>query len=432
MTSINLNSAGAALLLAATLLGTTACATQPVTANAGVAPALAAVTHEALTLTTPTGPIAGTLQMPAARLPVPVALIIAGSGPTDRDGNTPALPGKNNSLRMLADGLAARGIASLRYDKRGIAGSRAAAGAEQDLRFTHYVDDATAWARQLRADSRFSTVTVVGHSEGSLIGMIAAREAQADGYVSIAGAGRKPAEIIAEQLSGQVPEEMLRQSQRVLDQLSRGETPDSVPPALFALFRPSVQPYMISWFQFSPVDEIAKLTIPVLILQGSTDIQITEKDAELLADAHPAARQITIEGMNHVFKAAPADRAEQLRIYSDSTLPIVPRLLEEIGTFISAVPKHVVVHTTEPFFGPDKVKHFFVSAFIESASFGALQAAGADRDLALAGALGATAAAGVGREIYDRRTKGEFSIRDLGWDAAGAAAALLILTRTQR
>src|ERR1043165_3945869 len=87
---------------------------------------------DTVTLTTPTGALHGTLLVPASTRPVPLAVIIAGSGPTDRDGNSPMLQGKNNSLKMLAEGLAARGIASVRYDKRGIAGSAKAGGNEVD------------------------------------------------------------------------------------------------------------------------------------------------------------------------------------------------------------------------------------------------------------------------------------------------------------
>src|SRR5262245_27814461 len=144
-------------------------------------------------LTTATGTIAGTLTVPATPGKVPVALIIAGSGPTDRDGNTSALPGKNDAYKLLAAGLANGGIASVRYDKRGIGESQAAAsGGEAALRFDMYIDDAAAWVDQLRRDARFSKVIVVGHSEGSLLGMIAARKAKADGFVSIAGPCRAP------------------------------------------------------------------------------------------------------------------------------------------------------------------------------------------------------------------------------------------------
>src|SRR5437763_1110614 len=190
-------------IIAASCVGFAACSTK--SPETEMNPAPLAITNEEDTLKTPTGDIFGTLELPAAKQPVPVALIIAGSGPTDRNGNTPALPGSNNSLKMLADGLAARGIASLRYDKRGIAASRAAMTTEADLRFNNFIEDAEAWTKQIRADKRFSTITVIGHSEGSLIGMVAAREAGADGYVSLEGAGRKAQDILAEQLKSQLP-----------------------------------------------------------------------------------------------------------------------------------------------------------------------------------------------------------------------------------
>src|SRR5690606_11236335 len=126
---------------------------------------------------------------PAGGAPSPVVLIIAGSGPTDRDGNSPLLPGQNNSLRLLAEGLAQRGIATLRYDKRGIAESANAELREADLRFNTYVDDAAALLSRLHDDARFSRVSVVGHSEGALIAVMAAQKAAVDAIVSIAGAG---------------------------------------------------------------------------------------------------------------------------------------------------------------------------------------------------------------------------------------------------
>lgn len=291
------------------------------------------------TLVTPTGTIHGTLELPSATKPVPVVLIIAGSGPTDRNGNSRALPGSNNSLKMLADGLAAHGIASLRYDKRGIAESAGAAGKEEDLRFDMYVADAEAWLKQLRADKRFSTVSVAGHSEGSLIGMIAAREAGADGYVSLEGAGRKPSDIIVEQLAPQLPPEMLATSKHLLDLIAAGAPPDTttVPPMLMGLFRPSVRPYMISWFKYDPAVEISKLKVPALIVQGTTDIQTSMTDAKALAAGYPAGRFLTVEGMNHVLKSAPPGRAEQGPAYSDPTIPVVPKLIDEMSSFVNGL-----------------------------------------------------------------------------------------------
>jgi hypothetical protein len=325
---------GATLLCAA-------CATQSATPgdNAMNTAAPLAITQEEVTLQTPTGEVFGTLELPAARTPVPVALIIAGSGPTDRNGNTPALPGSNNSLKMLADGLAARGIASLRFDKRGIAASRAAMTSETDIRFSHFIDDAEAWVRQLRADKRFSTITIVGHSEGSLIGMVAAGEAGADAFVSLEGAGRKAQDILTEQVKPQFTPELFAQTQRILAALSAGSIPDSVPPVLAPLFRPSVIPYLISWFKYDPAVEIGRLSIPVLIVQGTTDIQTSMTDANALAAGNPSARFIQMEGMNHILKEVSGDRIAQIPKYGDPSLPVVPKLLDEIAAFIKSAPK---------------------------------------------------------------------------------------------
>ena len=302
-------------------------------------PAPTSIVEQETTLATATGNILGTLELPAARFPVPVVLIIAGSGPTDRNGNSAVIPGQNNSLEMLADGLAARGIASLRYDKRGIAASRAAAQKEADLRFTHFIQDASEWVRMLRADPRFSTITIAGHSEGSLIGMVSAREAGADGYVSIAGVGRKAPEVLSEQLSAQVSPEVLAQVGGIMEKIEKGEKPDSVPPFLNALFRPSVQPYLTSWFAYDPAGEIARLTVPVLIVQGTTDLQVKVKDADALAAANPRAKLIVIEGMNHVLKNSQGTIAEQMPAYSDPKLPVVPRLIDEVAAFVKGLPQ---------------------------------------------------------------------------------------------
>ena len=195
------------------------------------------------------------------------------------------------------------------------------------------------------------------------------------------------------------------------------------------LFRPSVLPYLVSWFKHDPAVEIAKLEMPVLIIQGTTDIQTSMEDAKLLAAANPKARFVAIEGMNHILKEVSGDRMAQLPKYGDSTLVVVPKAIDEIAAFISSIPKR---SAHDSWFGPDKIKHFFISAFIESVAFSSLQAIGAGRDVAFAGALATTAAFAFGREVHDQRTKGIFSVPDLTWDAAGAGAAALVLRSTQR
>jgi pimeloyl-ACP methyl ester carboxylesterase len=265
---------------------------------------------------------------------MPVVLLISGSGPTDRDGNSPLLPGKNNSLKMLAEGLAMNGIASLRYDKRGVGESARAVTSEADLRFETNIDDAAAFCEQLRADKRFSSVVIAGHSEGSLIGMVAAKKCNASVFISIAGAGRPASDILRIQLAGKLPPALATQSEAILKDLEAGKTTEKPPAELFALYRPSVQPYMISWFRYDPAKSIAELSVPVLIIQGTTDIQVNVDDAKRLAAANPHAKLLIVEGMNHVLKSVSSDKTKQAASYSDPTLMLAPDLLMNIVDFV--------------------------------------------------------------------------------------------------
>jgi pimeloyl-ACP methyl ester carboxylesterase len=301
-------------------------------------------TDTAIELAVPGGRVSGSLLMPApVNGQVPVALIIAGSGPTDRDGNSPGPAGKRNSHRMVAEALAAQGIASVRYDKRGVAASAIKGLKEVDLRFEDFVADASAWIIQLRNDARFSSVTVIGHSEGSLIGMLAARAARADAFISLAGIARRPSDILRDQLRVQpLTVELASASEAILKGLEAGKTTAVVPPTLAALFRPSVQPYLISWFAYTPSAEIAALRVPALLVQGTTDIQVPVTEAEALKAARPEATLKVIEGMNHVLKTAPANRAANIATYSDPDRPLAPELAPSLVSFIRSVrpPRH--------------------------------------------------------------------------------------------
>lgn len=309
-----------------------------------------ASTPQIVALDVPGGKVEGTLLMPpSAAGKVPVVLIIAGSGPTDRDGNSAALPGQNNSYRLLAEALAADGIASLRYDKRGLGASKVTSFRETDLRFETFVGDAASWVSFLRNDARFGTITVAGHSEGSLIGMLAARAARADAYVSIAGVAKGAADLIRDQLRIQLASspDLLAAAEQTLTVLQSGKTVETPPPALAAALRPSVQPYLISWFKYVPSVELARLTIPVLILQGTTDTQVPVTEAKALQVAKPDARLRLVEGMNHVLKAV-SDPAKQVASYSDPTLPVVPEVPKAIGEFVRALEAPGVTRPRRP------------------------------------------------------------------------------------
>ena len=287
-----------------------------------------------VSLYTPTGDLQGTEVIPEAKVPVPVVLLISGSGPTDRDGNSKLLGGANNSLKMLAEALADEGIASVRYDKRGIAASAPAGVSEADLRFDQYVDDAAAWIAKLRSDPRFSGVSVVGHSEGSAIGMLAAKKAGAASFVSIAGIARSADAVLRDQLKGKLPPALAEENERVLASLAAGRTVPDADPKLASLYRPSVQPYLISWMRYKPAEVVKSLTIPVLIVQGTNDIQVGVEEARALNAAASGSRLVLVEGMNHVLKITPADAAAQRASYSDPALPVAKPLVDAIVGFV--------------------------------------------------------------------------------------------------
>jgi uncharacterized protein len=278
--------------------------------------------------------IEGTLLTPESKKTVPVVLIIAGSGPTDRNGNSIAGVAAQ-PYKLLAEEFAKNGIATLRYDKRGVAKSITAGMKEDSLRFEHYIDDAVAWVDFLSKDKRFSSITILGHSEGSLIGMVAAQKSKTSKFISLAGAGRPINEVILQQLKDQKqPENIVSEIESLFNQLKQGKLIENLSPMYMSLFRPSVQPYMISWLRYNPQVEIKKLQIPTLIVQGTADIQVAESEAQLLKEANPKAQYLPIEKMNHVFKASTTDRAENIATYSKPDLPLAEGLVSGLVAFV--------------------------------------------------------------------------------------------------
>ena len=281
------------------------------------------------------GSLQGTLFRPTGIKNPAVVLIIAGSGPTDRDGNSRMLAGKNNSLLQLADSLANYGIASLRYDKRGIAKSQIKGFKEENMRFSDGVDDAIAWIQWFKQNG-YKKIYIAGHSEGSLVGMAAATQEKVKGFISVAGSGRRIDLVLKEQIQAGVGPDSIKQlAAHYLDTLLAGQRIAKPNPLLFSLFRPSVQPYMISWLQYDPATLFASLSCKTLIIQGTKDIQINETDAQLLHKANPRSSLVMIENMNHVFKAVKSEsKAENLKAYTDSSLPVMEELVQTLVKFI--------------------------------------------------------------------------------------------------
>ncbi len=302
--------------------------------------ALAAVLSDpvatAVTLPSEPAPLHGTLLTPEGGTRA-AALIIAGSGPTDRNGNSP-LGVSAASYRLLAEGLAAHGIATVRTDKRGVAASTAAATSEAELRFTTYADDARAWAAETARLTSRPCAWLVGHSEGAQVALaaVAGGDDAVCGLVLLSGAGRPIGVVLREQLAG-VPEPLLGQALAILSELETGRPVTDIPAPLAALFRPSVQPYMISWLPLDPAEMVAVYDGPVMIGQGTTDIQVSTTDAHALAAARPDARLVIWEGVNHLLKLAPADRAANIATYSNPALPLAPGVVEDVAGFILEV-----------------------------------------------------------------------------------------------
>lgn len=252
----------------------------------------------------PWGALRGTLQLPEGAGPFTVALIVAGSGPTDRDGNNPLLPVRCDNLKLLAGALAARGIASLRYDKRGVGASPLPGLGEASLRFDDLVDDAVALAGLLAGDPRLSSLLLVGHSEGALVATLAAPRMPAVALACLAGAGERASTLMRDQIRQVMPADLAAPAIAALDALEAQRPADGVPSELALLFRPSVQPYLMSWFRHHPGEALAASGVPVLLVHGAADIQVPVAHAGLLRAARPDARLRIVDGMDHLLAIA--------------------------------------------------------------------------------------------------------------------------------
>ncbi|RDI58278.1 alpha/beta hydrolase [Flavobacterium glaciei] len=262
-----------------------------------------------------------------------LVILIAGSGPTDRDGNQKGLT--NNSLKYLSEELTKNDIAVFSYDKRIFTQMKSGTVNEATLTFDDFITDATSVLLFFKNQKKYNKIIITGHSEGSLIGMIAAN-GNADAFISLAGAGRTIDAVLVEQITKQAPF-LKEETQKNLDILKSGKTFELKNPMLASLFRESIQPYMISWIKYNPQIEIAKLQIPVLIVNGTKDIQVSVQEAELLKKAKPEAELVLIENMNHIFKEIKSDDAENMKSYTNPDLPIVAKLTSTITTFIKSL-----------------------------------------------------------------------------------------------
>ena len=280
------------------------------------------------------GDLAGTLEGTLAQ-GTPAVLIVPGSGPTDRDGNSP-LGITAQTYKLLAEALAQRGIASVRIDKRGMFGSAAAVPDPNDVTVDDYVADIESWADTISQASRGQCVWLLGHSEGGLMTMAAAAKdpSRYCGLLLVASVARNLGDVLRAQLAANPANApLLPEIDAIIAKLKAGE---SVPaagmnPALVLLFAPQVQSFLGSVFRQEPAELIAAHDLPVLILNGTADLQTPAADARALASARPDATLVIVERVNHVLKQVPDDtRAANLATYADPALPLAPGVVDAI------------------------------------------------------------------------------------------------------
>lgn len=271
----------------------------------------------------------GTLLIPVKKTNKAI-LIITGSGSTDRDGNTKPIY-INNSLKMLSEELKDLGFVTLRYDKRGVGKSISDSVKAEDLRFEQLVNDAAKWISFLK--DQYNDVTVIGHSQGALVGMMAIQKNKVNRFISLAGLSEDAYTTVKRQLANQ-PKFVIDAAYPILDSLKAGIKVKDVPTYLNSLFNPKTQDYFISFMKYDPREEIKKLNLPILVIQGTTDLQITVEGATEMSNKSQNSSLKIIEDMNHVLKKSSKDVAENMSTYNNPTLLLHPDLVVAIKQFL--------------------------------------------------------------------------------------------------
>jgi len=260
-----------------------------------------------------------------------IALIIAGSGATDLNGNQKGV--ENNYLKFLAEDLNQNNIATLRFDKRGIGKSSYSDLKESDLSIDLYAKDVESILLYLK-EKNYRNIYVIGHSEGSLLALIALQKNNIKGFISLAGAGNSADIILKNQLKPKLPPAFHSQVEQIIDSLTAGDHVENIPPQLNALFRPGIQAFLISWFKYNPAELIGNLQSRIVVINGNKDLQIDLKEAQILANASKT-ELIEIDNMNHVLKTINGGLQENMQSYNNPELEVSPELVNTIVNFIN-------------------------------------------------------------------------------------------------
>lgn len=286
-----------------------------------------------LSIPTNSETIYGTLLTPISKEKKILIILIPGSGPTDRNGNNAMM--KNNSLKFLAEDLIKNNIATYRYDKSVLSFTKDDKEKIDSLTINVFINEAKSVINYFKNTNNYLKIIVAGHSQGSLIGMIAANNS-IDGFISLAGAGRSIDQILIEQIEKQAPY-LKDETVEILNELKKGKLVNDYNQLLNSIFNKSVQPFLISWIKLNPQEELKKLTIPILIINGLKDIQVSTSEAELLHKANKSSQIFLVENMNHLFKEIKGDINENMGSYNNPNLPVMEDLTNIITTFVNGI-----------------------------------------------------------------------------------------------
>ena len=272
----------------------------------------------------------GTLSFNKNIVQQALVIYVHGSGNVDRNGNQAGAI-KANYIQQLAEALNKNSIAFYRYDKR-TATQENMKYLMQGISFLDFVKDVQVSVEHFKDDSRFSSIVIIGHSQGSLVGMLALSQ-DVDKYISIAGPASRIDEIMTQQIRKQNGDSLAGIVDSHFKESNATGTIENVNSMLFQLFNPQNLPFFESWMQYNPTNEMSKIKVPILIINGNKDLQVSVEEAKTLHNANPDAELVIIENMNHVLKNIEKDE-DNFKSYSSPDFPVSEELVEVISRFI--------------------------------------------------------------------------------------------------
>lgn len=260
----------------------------------------------------------------------PLVIFIQGSGNPDRNGNQLQMGIKANYVKMLRDSLNEKGIAFYSYDKRNVTKENIK-HLIKSMTFENLVEDVRLIISNFKDDSRFNSITLIGHSQGSLVAMLAVNDA-VDNYISLAGLGEPMDKTLVTQLSNQ-NKELAEAAKQHIEELKETGTIKEIHPFLMSIFAKPNHEFLVSYFKFDPTKEIQNLKTPILILNGDKDLQVPIVHAQNLHEANPKSELVIVKHMNHVLKHIEKDTDNMPSYYTES-FPLAEHLIETIANFI--------------------------------------------------------------------------------------------------